>query len=63
MSSHSPVGTEDLPRGRIVEKVTCADDATQSYALYLPSRYSPDRTWPILYAFDARARGLLPGSA
>ncbi len=29
----------------------------QAYALYLPSNYTPDRSWPILYAFDARAQG------
>lgn len=38
----------------------CAPDATQSYALYLPSRYSPDRSWPVIFAFDPRARGRTP---
>jgi dienelactone hydrolase len=36
------------------------NDPNQSYALYLPSNYSPDRKWPILYAFDPRARGKVP---
>jgi predicted esterase len=40
--------------------VTCTADATESYALYLPSNYSPDRKWPILYAFDPGARGKQP---
>ena len=44
----------------IVEKVVCASAPAQSYAVYLPSRYTRDRAWPILYAFDARARGLVP---
>jgi hypothetical protein len=47
----------ELPRGTLVEKVTCAGQPDQAYALYLPSNYTPDRSWPILYAFDARAQG------
>jgi tetratricopeptide (TPR) repeat protein len=50
----------DLPLGQIVERVTCRDDSAQSYALYLPSGYRPDRPWPILYAFDPAARGSVP---
>ena len=40
------VGTlhaQGLPVGTIVEDVKCAADPTQSYALYVPSTYSPDR--------------------
>ena len=29
----------------------------QTYALYLPKGYTPERNWPILYAFDARSQG------
>lgn len=47
----------DLLVGRVVPKVVCAENPGQSYALYLPSGYRPDRAWPILYAFDARAQG------
>ncbi|HLW55147.1 MAG TPA: hypothetical protein VKW06_20120 [Candidatus Angelobacter sp.] len=43
-------------RGSIT-RVTCLQDPAQSYALYLPSHYTPDRAWPILYAFDPFARG------
>jgi hypothetical protein len=42
----------DLPAGQLVESVKCADDPTQSYALYLPARFSPDRVWPVIFAFD-----------
>ncbi|HEY2292169.1 MAG TPA: hypothetical protein VGM86_15830 [Thermoanaerobaculia bacterium] len=45
------------PRGVLVEKVTCAGQPDQAYALYLPSNYKPDRQWPILYVFDARGDG------
>ena len=44
-------------RGTIVSKLACLDNPTQSYSLYLPSNYSPDRRWPMLYTFDPFARG------
>jgi dienelactone hydrolase len=43
-------------RGTITE-VVAIDDPAQSYALYLPSQYSPDRRWPMIYVFDPFARG------
>jgi predicted esterase/TolA-binding protein len=50
----------EIPKGQIVEQVVCLNNTNQSYALYLPSNYSPDRKWPVLYAFDPRARGKAP---
>ena len=47
----------DLPRGQLVERVACAAAPEQTYALYLPKGYTPQRKWPILYAFDASAQG------
>lgn len=47
-------------RGTVVPTVPCLHDPSQSYALYLPSNYSPDRRWPIIYAFDPFARGSVP---
>lgn len=48
---------QTLPRGTIVDAVTCAEDPAQSYALYLPSDYTPDRPWSLLLAFHPGARG------
>ena len=48
---------QSLPAGAIVDDVKCAADPTQSYALYLPSQYTPDRQWNILIAFHPAARG------
>ena len=50
-------GTQSIPAGTIVDDVKCAGDATQSYALYLPSRYSADRPWSLLIAFHPGGRG------
>lgn len=49
-----------LTPGRLIEKVVCTADPEQSYALYLPANYSPDRSWPIVYCFDPGARGMIP---
>jgi predicted esterase len=53
------VSGEDLPSGRIIERVVCSGNERQSYALYLPPAYSPERAWPILYCLDPAARGRL----
>ena len=50
----------DFPRGQIIERVSCLRNASQTYALYLPAGYTPDRRWPILYALDPGARGVMP---
>jgi predicted esterase len=47
----------ELPRGQLVERVACAEHPEQTYALYLPKGYTPQRKWPILYAFDASSQG------
>jgi predicted esterase len=47
----------ELPRGQILERVVAAGNERQSYALYLPPAYSPERGWPILYCLDPAARG------
>src|SRR5262245_6765190 len=52
--------TQDLPVGKIIERVVCLKDSSQSYALYLPPNYSTDRRWPVIYAFDPGARGPRP---
>ncbi|HYY58793.1 MAG TPA: tetratricopeptide repeat protein [Pyrinomonadaceae bacterium] len=50
----------EFARGRIIEKVVCKANAEQSYALYLPSGYTPEKRWPILYAFAPDAQGRIP---
>lgn len=52
--------TEPVPTGRIVRSLPTLADPAQSYALYLPTTYTRDRSWPILYCFDPMARGAVP---
>lgn len=46
--------------GRIEDRVLCSANTAQSYALYLPSNYSKERSWPVLFGFDPAARGRIP---
>jgi pimeloyl-ACP methyl ester carboxylesterase len=41
----------------ILDDVKCLGDPTQSYSLYLPSNYSPDRKWSVLIGFHPGGRG------
>lgn len=52
--------SETLARGTIIERVVCRADADQSYALFLPAGYTPQKQWPIIYCFDPAARGRVP---
>jgi predicted esterase len=47
-------------RGRILDQVVCKADATQSYALYIPAGYTPEKKWPMILCFDPGARGRVP---
>lgn len=51
---------QDLQPGVVLPKISCANSSDQSYALYLPSRYSREKRFPIVYAFDPTARGAMP---
>ena len=54
-SSQPPLAT-----GVILPQQVTAAKPDQSYALYLPSHYTPAKRWPIIYAFDPDARGSVP---
>src|SRR5436305_3147021 len=43
--------------GTVHASVPVIADPTNSYALYLPSAYSPAKRWPLLLVFDPFARG------
>jgi predicted esterase len=54
------VQSNTLTVGAIIEHIVCRADANQSYALFLPSSYTPQKRWPIIYCFDPVARGRVP---
>jgi dienelactone hydrolase len=49
-----------VDKGKVVEKIYCTTDSTQSYAIYIPSKYDENRQWSIVYAFDSHAKGKIP---
>jgi predicted esterase len=55
-----PAAAQQFPPGEVVEDVVSLSDPSQSYAVYLPSYYGPDRNWPILFAMDPRGRATIP---
>ena len=56
-AAQAPQADATLPHGVVIPSVACAAKPEQTYALYLPSQYTPDRRWPVLFAFDPAARG------
>lgn len=54
-----PVAVEPAP-GVPHAQIACSQSPGQSYALYLPSGYTTERAWPVIYCFDPRARGSVP---
>lgn len=54
------MSAQQFGKERIIDTVFCDKDLSQSYALYLPSNYTPDKHWPIIYIFEPAARGTLP---
>ena len=49
-----------LPAGRVIQRITARTDTSQRYALYLPSAFTRERQWPILFLLDPRGRALVP---
>lgn len=47
----------EIGPGKLADPVVCAADPELSYALYLPTSYDPDRTWPVVFLFDSEGRG------
>jgi predicted esterase len=48
-----------LTKGQLNEKIACLRDPTQTYSVYVPLSYDPNRRHPALLVFDPRGRGTL----
>src|SRR5258708_38317995 len=51
--------SQSFPPGDLIPRVVALQNPQQSYALYVPTKYSRQRRWPIVYVFDPLARGPL----
>ncbi|MEO5959292.1 MAG: hypothetical protein ABIR80_09260, partial [Opitutaceae bacterium] len=58
--SAAALQSAEIPKGRLLEKVACAADISQTYALYIPTSFEPARRCPVLFCFDPGARGTVP---
>ena len=59
-SAPAQTPTRATQPGVVLPHEVCATQPDQSYALYLPSTYTPAKRWPTIYAFDPLARGSVP---
>ncbi len=58
LEAKRPGKKQELPEiGKVIGKVNCRLDNQLSYALYIPSNFTEEKRWPVLFAFDAWARG------
>jgi hypothetical protein len=51
--------TDSFEAGKVIAHVACKTDASQSYALYIPSKGNREAL-PVIYFFDPHADGSLP---
>jgi hypothetical protein len=51
------VGAQELPP---LKQIEVSGQPGQSYWMFVPSKYTPGRTWPMLYCLDPGARGRVP---
>src|SRR5512140_92326 len=49
----------ELVRGKVAGPLACPSDPRATYAYYLPSGYTAEKHWPVLFVFDPRSRGAL----
>ena len=59
MAAESEAAAPERPVGELIEGVACQIDSSQTYTLYLPTRYDRARLWPVLLVFDPRGRSVL----
>jgi hypothetical protein len=59
-TAFAPAYDNSLTKGKVIDSMICQSQNSQSYALYLPSYYSPDKKFPCIYFFDSHARGSMP---
>jgi len=49
-----------IPKGEIADHIQSSYDPNQTHCIYLPSNYTPEKKWPILFCYDPRGKGHVP---
>jgi len=47
-----------LKKGAVVDSLPINDSISESFAMYLPTNYSVDKKWPIVFILDNEGRGI-----
>ncbi len=47
-----------LRKGDAIDSLPINDSISESFAMYLPSNYSNDKKWPVVFVFDPQGRGI-----
>ena len=50
---------DGFARGEVIEVVETLHDPAFTYALYVPTSYTADKAWPVLYVLDPRGRAVM----
>jgi poly(3-hydroxybutyrate) depolymerase len=54
------LAAQDAPPAQGIRQLEVRNHQGQSYWMFVPSNYTADRAWPILYCLDPGARGRVP---
>jgi len=46
-----------LRKGAVTDNLSVNDSLSETYAIYLPSNYSNEKSWPVFFVFDPEGRG------
>lgn len=60
LGSVAAAQADGFKRGEVIPRVVTQKHADQSYALFLPSSYTPTKEYPAIFAFDPIGRGNVP---
>lgn len=47
-----------LTKGKVMDSIPVNDSIPETYSIYLPSDFSTDNSWPVVFVFDPRGRGI-----
>ncbi|HSJ11712.1 MAG TPA: hypothetical protein VK916_03445, partial [Gillisia sp.] len=46
-----------LRKGVVIDTLSINDSIAETYSIYLPTAFTPDKTWPVIFVFDTNGRG------